>query len=63
MDGLFSIKEAAQYLASSDAMLRTWVHQRKLPVVEIGRLTRIRLDDLQAWVRLGLGKKEQEISS
>lgn len=63
MDGLFSIKDAAQYLSCSEAMLREWIHRRKLPVVKIGRLTRIRLDDLQAWVRLGLRKKEKEISS
>jgi excisionase family DNA binding protein len=63
MDGLLSIKQAAQYLACSEAMLRKWVHQRKLPVVKIGRLTRIRLDDLQAWVRLGLREKKQEVSS
>ncbi|MDK2744251.1 MAG: helix-turn-helix domain-containing protein [Nitrospira sp. BO4] len=54
MDGLLSIKEAAQYLSCSEAMLRKWIHQGKVPKVKIGRLTRIRLEDLTAWIRLGL---------
>lgn len=60
MDGLFTIREAAKFLACSEAMLRKWIHQRKLPHVKVGRLTRIRRSDLDAWVRLGLqpGRKE-----
>lgn len=54
MDGLLSIKEAAHYLSCSEAMLRKWIHLRKMPVVKIGRLTRIRLEDLKAWARVGL---------
>ena len=54
MDGLLSIKDAAARLACSEAMLRKWIHRGKLPTVKVGRLTRIRLSDLEAWVRLGL---------
>jgi excisionase family DNA binding protein len=54
MDGLLSIKKAAQCLACSEAMLRKWIHQRILPVVKVGRLTRIRQSDIEAWLRLGL---------
>lgn len=60
MDGLFSIKDAAQYLSCSEAMLRKWIHQGKLPVVKIGRLTRIRLEDLKAWARVGLHDAQKE---
>ncbi len=54
MDGLLSIKNAAGSLACSEAMLRKWIHQGKLPRVKVGRLTRIRQEDLEAWIRLGL---------
>lgn len=54
MDGLLSVKEAAKALACSESLLRKWVHQGKLPHVKVGRLTRIRQSDLEAWLRLGL---------
>ena len=54
MDGLMSIKDAAKLLACSEALLRKWIHERRLPIVKVGRLTRIRERDLEAWVRLGL---------
>ena len=60
MNGLLSIREAAKFLACSEALLRKWIYQRKLPYVKVGRLTRIRQSDLEAWLRLGLqpGHKE-----
>jgi excisionase family DNA binding protein len=53
-DRLFSVKEAAARLACSEAMLRKWLCYGKLPYIKVGRLTRIRQQDLEAWVRLGL---------
>ena len=46
MDALLSIKDAAGSLECSEAMLRKWIHQGKLPRVKVGRLTRIRQEDL-----------------
>ena len=63
MDGLLSVKEAAKLLACSEAMLRKWLHQGKLPAVKVGRLTRIRQTDLEAWVRLGLSAGSRETNS
>jgi excisionase family DNA binding protein len=60
MDGLLLIKEAAQRLACSEAMLRKWIHERKLPTVKVGRLTRIRQSDIEAWLRLGLHASRKE---
>lgn len=57
MDGLVSIKEAAQLLSCSEAMVRKWIGRGKLQTVKVGRLTRIRRQDLEAWVRLGLDQK------
>jgi excisionase family DNA binding protein len=55
MDGLLSVKEAAHRLSCSEAMLRKWIHKRRIPFVKVGRLTRIRQSDIEAWLRLGLG--------
>ncbi len=54
MNGLLSVREAAQTLSCSEAMLRKWLYQDKIPCVKVGRLVRIRLDDLNTWIRLGL---------
>ena len=54
MDALLTIKEAAKFLACSEAMLRKWIHQGKLPCLKVGRLTRIRQSDLEGWLRFGL---------
>lgn len=62
MDGLISVKRASEQLGCSEALLRKWIHERRLPVVKVGRLTRIRQSDLEAWLRLGLqpGRKERQ---
>ncbi len=62
MDGLVNIRQAAKWLACSEALLRKWLHQGKLPHVKVGRLTRIRQSDLEAWLRVGLqpGRKEHK---
>jgi len=62
MDDLLSIKDAAGSLACSEAMLRKWIHQGKLPRVKVGRLTRIRQSDIEAWVRLGLQPIGKEVA-
>ena len=51
MNGLLTIKEAAKFLVCSEAMLRKWIHQGKLPRVKVGRLARIRQSDLEGWLR------------
>jgi excisionase family DNA binding protein len=57
MDYLLSVKDAAQRLACSEAMLRKWMYRGKLPFVKVGRLSRLREQDLDAWVRLGLAPR------
>jgi len=54
MDELFSTKDAARYLAVTESAVRKWIYQRRIPIVKLGRLTRIRGIDIEAWVRLGL---------
>jgi excisionase family DNA binding protein len=51
---LLSVKEVARQLSCSEAAVRKWIYQRRLPTVKVGRLTRLRLADLEALVAKGL---------
>ena len=51
MDKLLTMKQAAELLACSEAAIRKWVYQRRLPVVRVGRLVRVRVADLEAFVQ------------
>ena len=46
-------KRFAKRRGCTESLLRQQIHQGKLPFVKVGRLTRIRLTDLEAWVLLG----------
>jgi excisionase family DNA binding protein len=54
MDPLISVKEAAGLLSCSPAAIRKWIYQRRLRAVKVGRLTRLRLADLEQLVVEGL---------
>ena len=54
MTDLISIKDTAKRLSCSEAAIRKWIQHGRLPCVKVGRLTRIREQDLEALVRLGL---------
>ena len=51
---LLSIAAAAVLLGATEAAVRKWLAQRRLPVVKLGRLTRLRLSDLEDVVKHGL---------
>lgn len=55
---LVSVKQAAARLSCSEGAIRKWLTQRKLQRVKVGRLIRIRTQDLDACVRLGLQPQE-----
>ncbi len=57
MTELLSIKEAARRLACSEAAIRKWIYQRRLPPVKIGRLTRLRAEDVERVASEGLDRK------
>jgi excisionase family DNA binding protein len=56
LNQLVTVKDAAGLLACSEAAIRKWIYQRRLPVVKVGRLTRLRLSDLEALVVNGLSR-------
>jgi excisionase family DNA binding protein len=54
---LLTVKEAAELLACSEAAVRKWIYQQRLPKVKVGRLTRLRLSDVEALMSEGLGER------
>jgi excisionase family DNA binding protein len=50
MDRLLTAKEAARLLACSEAAIRKWIYQGRLPAVKVGRLVRIAEVDLEIFV-------------
>jgi excisionase family DNA binding protein len=53
MEKLLTVKQAADLLGCSEAGIRKWVYQRRLPVVRVGRLVRVRATDLETFVEAG----------
>jgi len=51
---LLDIVDAAKLLGVTEAAVRKWLAQRRLPVVKLGRLTRLRRRDLERVVQDGL---------
>jgi len=54
MDKLLSAKQAAEILGCTEAAIRKWVYQRRLPTVHIGRLVRFRAHDVEKILEQGL---------
>lgn len=51
---LLTVLDAAERLALRPATVRKLIYQRRLPVVKLGRSVRLREEDLEALMRLGL---------
>jgi excisionase family DNA binding protein len=54
---LMTVKEAAALLACSEGAIRKWIYQGRLRKVKVGRLTRLRQNDIEALVSNGLGSR------
>ena len=51
---LITVEEAAKRLSCSPAAIRKWLYQRRLRAVKVGRLTRLRLEDIERVASEGL---------
>ena len=47
---LLSVKAAASILGVSVWTLRQWLSQRRIAIVKVGRLTKLQLEDIQAFI-------------
>ena len=54
MSQLLTIKQAAEQLAQSEATIRKWIYQGRLPSVKNGRSRRVRQSDIDQVASNGL---------
>ena len=54
MEQLVTVEDAARMLSCTPAAIRKWLSQGRLPRVKVGRLTRLRVQDLAAVTAKGL---------
>jgi excisionase family DNA binding protein len=47
---LLNVKEGAEVLNVSEHTLRQWIHQRRVPVVKLGKAVRFDPEDLQKFI-------------
>ncbi len=60
MGQLLTVEEAAKQLSCSPAAIRKWLYQRRLPCVKVGRLTRLRLEDVERVASIGLESRASD---
>lgn len=54
MECLLNVREAAQKLSISPHTIRSWVFQRRLPYVRLGRRIGLRPEDIDSFIRKNL---------
>jgi excisionase family DNA binding protein len=54
MNHLLTVEEAAEILRCTPAAVRKWLYQRRLLCVKLGRLTRLRREDVEDIITNGL---------
>jgi len=57
MQGLLTVKEAAAFYGCSESTVRKLIYQGRLPKVKVGRLTRLRQSDVEAFVSDGHARR------
>ena len=59
MPQLLTMEEAAKTLAVTEHAIRKWISQGRLPAVKLGRLTRLRLEDVERVMSEGLHPRQR----
>jgi excisionase family DNA binding protein len=47
---LVTVGEGARLLGLKDWTMRQWISQRRFPYIKVGRLTKLRLEDISAFI-------------
>lgn len=49
--GLISVDDLSDHLGISINTIYSWVNQRKIPYIKVGRLLKFDFDDIQEWIQ------------
>lgn len=49
-DRLYNLKEISEYLGLSESCIYTWVNQRQIPFIKLGRSLKFRFKDIERWI-------------
>lgn len=50
---LLTVDQAAEYLTVRPSFVRRLIHEKRIPTVHLGRLVRLHVDDLDAFIAAG----------
>lgn len=53
MDQLLSLSQAAEQTATTVSFWRKLIYRRRIPIVKLGKLTRLRAEDVERLIRDG----------
>lgn len=54
MRRLLTVDQVSECLGVRSSTIRRWIHQRRVPVVKLGRAVRFREEDVERLIRDGL---------
>jgi excisionase family DNA binding protein len=62
-DRWLSVDEIAEYLGVVKASVYRWVERKQLPAHKVGKLWKFKRDEVDAWVRSGQARDNEERKS
>ena len=55
---LVGVKEIAQYLGYKESTIYSWIHQKRIPYIKIGRNPRFNMKDISDWLEKHIHKEK-----
>ena len=55
-----SVEEIAEHLGVTKDSIYRWIEKRGLPAHKVGKLWKFKKDEVDAWVRSGQGREDDE---
>ena len=56
---LININELSEYVGLSTSTIYSWVSQRRIPFLKVGRLTKFDLEEIDKWIKEKLVKEKK----
>jgi excisionase family DNA binding protein len=59
-DRWLSVEEIAEHLGVTKESIYRWIEKRRLPAHKLGKLWKFNKDEVDAWVRSGQGRANEQ---